>query len=92
MENNNFVPKDAQRVLSSHKISKKYDEQEVLYKETVHKNFSIFTGKHQCWSLLFEKRLQHRCFLGNTPKFLRRAILNNVCERLLLRVFPFMLV
>ena len=37
------------------------------------KNFSIFTGKHLCWSLFaglqgcnfIKKRLQHRCFLVN---------------------------
>ena len=66
------------------------------------KNFAIFTGKH--WSLFFnknaglqdynfiKKRLQHRCFLDNAVKFLRTVILKNICERLLLKVFPFMLV
>ena len=37
-----------------------------------------------------KKRLQRRCFLGNITKFLRTPILNNICERLLLRVFPLM--
>ena len=30
------------------------------------------------------KRLQHRLFLVNITKFLRKAILKNICERLLL--------
>ena len=77
-------------------------------KSTVIKKFAIFTGKQLCWSPLFnkneglqaydfiKKRLQHRCFLDNTAKILRTAfwiaILKNICEQLLLRVFPFMLV
>ena len=35
-----------------------------------------------------KKRLQRRCFLDNIAKFLRTSILKNICERLLLRVFP----
>ena len=34
-------------------------------KKAVLKNFTIFTGKHLCWSLFFnfiKKRLQRRCF------------------------------
>ena len=82
------------------KITKKYNEQEVFYKKTVLKNFAIFIGKHLCWSLFFnknaefqacsfflKKRLQHKFFLDNIAKFLRTAILKNICERLLLRVF-----
>ena len=74
-------------------------------KKTVIKNFAIFTGlKHLCWSLFsnknaclkacnfIKKTLQHRWFLDSTAKFLRTAILKNLCERLLLRVLPFMLV
>ena len=38
------------------------------------KNFSIFAGKHLCWSLfLIKKRLQHRCFPANIAKFLRTS-------------------
>ena len=73
-------------------------------KKSVLKDFVIFTGKQLCWSLFFnknvvlqacnfiKKKLQHRCFLENTAKFLRAAILKNICERLLLRFFFFMLV
>ena len=37
------------------------------------------------------KRLQQRCFLDYTAKFLRAAILINICERLLLETFSFFL-
>ena len=69
MKNANFVPKDVQRILSSHKISEMYCEQEVFYEI-----FAIFTGKHRCWSLFFndnaglqackfiKNRLQHKHF------------------------------
>ena len=68
------------------------------------KNFSIFTAQQLYWSLFFnknaglqvfrfiKKRLQQMCFRDNIAKFLRAAILKNICERLLVRVFPFMLV
>ena len=46
MKNVNFVPKDALRILSSHKISGKDNEEEALYKKTAIKNLAIFTGKH----------------------------------------------
>ena len=85
-------------VLSSHKISGKYNVQKVFYKNAVLKNFVIFIGKHLRWNLFFnknaglqtcsliKKRLQHRWFLANIDKFLRTPILKNYCERLLLRV------
>ena len=45
MKNVNFVPKYAQRILSSYKIFEKYKI----------KKFTIFTGKHLCWSLFFNE-------------------------------------
>ena len=56
---------------------------------------AIFTGKQLYWSLFNKvvdllarsfilKRLQHRCFPKNIANFLRRPILNNISERLLL--------
>ena len=48
MKNVNFVPKDVQRILSSHKISEKYNKQEVFYKKNFIKDFVIFTRKHLC--------------------------------------------
>ena len=42
MKNVNFVSKDVQRILSSHNISEKYNDQEAFYiKKTVLKNFAI---------------------------------------------------
>ena len=55
----------------------KYNEQ-VFYKKTVLKNFTIITEKHLCWSLflnksaglqswnIIKKWFQHRCFPVNT--------------------------
>ena len=54
----------------------------------------IFTGKHLCRGLFFNKvtghqacnfskrRLQYRYFLANVGKFIRRPILKNISERL----------
>ena len=63
---------------------------EVFRKKGVLKNFTIFTGKHLCWSLFgvfgvnfIKKRLQHIYFPVNITKFLRTPILKNVWERLL---------
>ena len=39
MKNVNFVPKNVQRFLSSHKISEKYNEQKVFHKKDVLKKF-----------------------------------------------------
>ena len=56
MKNVNFVPKDVQRILSSHKILEKYNGQKVFHKKAVLKNFGIFTGKYLCWSVFFNKK------------------------------------
>ena len=65
-------------------------------KKIILKNFTRFTGKQMCWSLLFnkvsgqrlktllKKRLQHRCFLANFAKFLRTLFLQNTPGQLLL--------
>ena len=46
MKNVNFVPKDVQRILSSHEISKKYyDQRGVLQKKIVLKNICIIYSK-----------------------------------------------
>ena len=79
-------------------ITSKYNEQKVFHKKAVLKNFAIFTGRHLCWNLFFnkntglqgpsfiKKRHEPRCFFANIEKFLRTPILKNICERLLLRV------
>ena len=63
-----------------------------------------FLRKHLCWRLFLIKMQEDRpanllkrhsdtgVFLKVIAKFLWTAILKNICERLLLRVFPFMLV
>ena len=99
MKNVNFVPKDIQRILSSHKISKRYNEQKVFHKKAILKNFARLTEKHQRFILFFnknaglqtcsliKKRLQHMSFLANIEKVLRTPILKNMCEWLFLRDF-----
>ena len=63
-------------------------------KKALLKNFAIFTGKQQCWSLFLiklqtgtfiKKRLQQSCFPVNIVKSSRTPILKNICERLLLK-------
>ena len=66
----------------------------MFHKKAILKQFVIFTGKHLCWGLLFnkvaghqdcnfiKKRLQHRYFLANIRKFIRRPILKNICKKL----------
>ena len=54
MKNVYFAPKDVQRILSLHKISETYNEQEVFYKKNC-KNFVVLSRKHLCWSLYFNK-------------------------------------
>ena len=38
-----------------------------------------------------KKRLQHRCFPAISTKILRKLILKNICERLLLKIYPLLL-
>ena len=63
-------------------------------KESVLKNFAIFTGKHLCWSLLnkvaglqackiINKRLRHRCFQDT---YFKTPILKIIWEQLVLKV------
>ena len=97
-----LYPKTSKESYHHIKFRKSIMNKRCSIKKTLLKNFAMFTGKHLCWNLCFnknaglqtcnfiKKRLQHRCFLDNTAKFLRTAILRNICERLLLRVFPFM--
>ena len=42
---------------------------QMFFRIGVLKNFANFTRKHLCWSLFFDKRLQHRCFLVKFAKF-----------------------
>ena len=63
-------------------------------KKAILKHFVIFTGKQLCRGLFFEKvaghqacnfikkRLQHRYYLANIGKFIRRPILKNISKQL----------
>ena len=67
-------------------------------KKGVLRNFAKFTGKHLCQSLFLnkveglrpstflKKRLRHRCFPVNFPKFLRTPFLQNTSGSLLLKL------
>ena len=69
----------------SHSAIYKSDRLQVFFKTSVIKNVTIFTEKHLCWSLFFnkvaglkaynfiKKRLWHRCFPVNMAKLLRTA-------------------
>ena len=74
-------------------MNNKKQPPEVFYNKAVLKNFSTLTGKYMRSSLFLiklwhfrsaTKRLQHRCFLVNIAKFLKKLILKKICERLLL--------
>ena len=67
-------------------------------KNTVHKNFVIFTGKHLCWSLFLIKlqAFRHATLLKResnryvpviNAKFLRTLILKDSCKQRLLKIY-----
>ena len=57
--------------------SSRSSRSQMFFKISFLKNFTMFTGKHLCWSLFLVKlqSLQHGCFPVNTLKFLRTAFL-----------------
>ena len=69
---------------------------DVFYKKAVLKYFSVFQGKHLCWSLfliklsacrsatLLKRNSNTSGFLLNIAKCLKAHILRKICERLLL--------
>ena len=62
----------------------------VFYKKAVLKNFTIFTGKHQCWGLFFKTFLNRDSktgVSGSLAKYSRLPNLKNICELLLLGYF-----
>ena len=61
---------------------------EVFYEKGVLTNFSKFTGKYSCQSLIF-KRLYYRVFPVKFPKFVRPLFLQDTFGRLLLYLEPF---
>ena len=96
-----LYPKTPKKFCHIIKLGKIIMNSEVFCKKTLLKNFS---RKHLCWILFLAKMKAYRpanllkrhykadVFLTVIAKFLRTDILKNICERLLLRVLPFMLV
>ena len=72
MKNVNFVPKDVQRILSSHIriMNRKYSTRKLFLRISHYSQ---------------ENRTQTQVFFANIDKFLRRPILKDIFERLLLR-------
>ena len=96
-----LYPKTSKKFYHHIKFWKSIINSEVLYRKAILKNF---LRKHVCLSLFLIKMQAYRSvnllkrhsntniLLTVIGKFLRTAILKNICERLPLRVFPFMLV
>ena len=55
-----FIPKDVQKILSSHKSFEKYNELEVFCQKAILKKLAIFTRKNLCSSLFFNKNVLKR--------------------------------
>ena len=69
----------------------------VFYKKTATKMFAIFIEKHPCWSLFLiscrhtlATLLKRDSNPVNIAKFLRKPILKDICERLLLLFLHFL--
>ena len=100
-KNVSFIPKDVQKFYHHIKFCKSIANSEVFYKKTCSWKFHKKTPELES---LFNKMQAYRpanllkrpssigIFLTVIAKFLRTAILKNICERMFLRVFPFMLV
>ena len=70
----------------------------MYFRKGVLKNFAMFTGKHLCWSLFFnkyaglkasniiKKRLQHNFFSVKFAKFLRTPFFTQHAQWLLLEI------
>ena len=89
MKNVNFVPKDVQRILSSHKS---------IMNRKCFTKISEYSQENTCVRISFLIKMQafrppvllerdsDTGFFANIEKFLKRSILKNICERLLRRV------
>ena len=71
-------------------IESRSSHQRCSIRKGVLKNFTKFTGKHLCQSLL-KKRFWHRCFPVNFAKFLRTPFLTEYLRWLLLWILIYML-
>ena len=94
MKHVNFVPKDVQRILSSHKsiMNRKCSTRQLLLKNSQHSqentcvqiSFLIKMQALRVPALLKRDATRTQVFLANIEKFLRALILKNICERLVL--------
>ena len=75
----------SQRSITFYSGDDRNNHSQVFFKIGVLQNFATFTGKHLCWSLIFKKRPQHRCFPVNNAKYLRIAVFMEYFWWLLLR-------
>ena len=70
MKNFNFVPKDVQRILSSHKVSEKYNEEKVFTRKLFLK-MSQYSQQNTCVGISFLIKLQAnpclQLYLKKTP-------------------------
>ena len=81
-------------ILINHLTIFRSSHRRCFIKKTILKHVMTITGKHLCRRLFFNKvaghqvcnfikrRLQHRYFLVNIRKFVRRTILKNISKRL----------
>ena len=58
MKNVNFVVKEVQRILSSHKISEKYNEQEVFYQKKLSLKILQYSQENNCVGVSFLVKMQ----------------------------------
>ena len=83
-----------------HRCIFRTSHQRCSIKQAVLKNFVIFAGKHQCWSLFliklqtwrsatFQKETPKKVFSCQFSRFLRTYILKNIYKRLLLYLEPY---
>ena len=90
MKHVNFVSKDVQRILSSHKsiINRKCFTRKLFLKILQHsQERNLFFNKNSGFQLppsFIKKRLEHRCC--EHWQVFKNPILKNICERLCLRV------
>ena len=84
----------SREILRNYSTSFRSSHRRCSVKKAILKHFAIFAGKRLCRLLFFnkvachqacnfvKKRLQHRYFLANIRKFIRRPILKNISKRL----------
>ena len=101
MKNVNFVPKDVQKIYYHIKFRKSTMNNGGVLQKRLLLNVQEYTCVGACFLIkmqdyrpvtLLKRHSNTGVFLTVTANFLKTTILKNICERLLLRVFPFMFV